>query len=129
MKAGAFTNGAARVCVVTDPHPPIKPVVKLVRQAQRAGVRVAFVTGRPDGLASLTNEQLERAGVARPFVLQLRPSADHAESVVPFKAGARKQLQHGGRTVVLSIGDQRSDLSGGAARRLFKLPNPMYTLP
>ncbi len=48
---------------------------------------------------------------------------------MPFKSSARKALQRGGRGVVLSIGDQQSDLAGGAATRVFKLPNPMYTLP
>lgn len=129
MKAGAFTDSRRTVCVVSDPHPPIAPVVKLVKQAQRAGVAVAFVTGRPDYLAATSREQLSAAGVRGPYTLRLRPSSDHAASVVPFKSSARKALQRGGRRVVLSIGDQRSDLAGGAATRRFKLPNPMYTLP
>ncbi|MDO8185734.1 HAD family acid phosphatase [Conexibacter sp. JD483] len=129
MKGAGFTNLQRSVCVAAGPHSAIKPVVALVRQAQRAGVRVAFVTGRPDGLKQLTSDQLASAGVRGPWTLRLRPSSDHADSVVPFKASARKALQRGGRRVVLSIGDQQSDLSGGAATRTFKLPNPMYTLP
>jgi len=129
MKAGGFTVLSRTSCVVAASHPPIKPVVRLVAQAQRAGVRVAFVTGRPDYLASTTRAQLSAVGVRGPYVLRLRPAADHDPSVVPFKSSARRALQQGGRTVVLSIGDQRSDLAGGAATRLFKLPNPMYTLP
>jgi HAD superfamily, subfamily IIIB (Acid phosphatase) len=31
--------------------------------------------------------------------------------------------------VVVNIGDQDSDLDGGAAKRAFKLPNPMYYIP
>jgi hypothetical protein len=29
----------------------------------------------------------------------------------------------------VNIGDQQSDLSGGAAVKRFKLPNPMYRTP
>ncbi len=129
MKSGGFTDQRRSGCVVADPHPPIAPVVKLVKQAQRAGVKVAFVTGRPEYVEAITRTQLGAAGIRAPYALQLRPTGDHAESVVPFKAGARRSLTRGGRTVILSIGDQQSDLSGGSATRTFKLPNPMYTLP
>jgi hypothetical protein len=34
-----------------------------------------------------------------------------------------------GYTILLSMGDQRSDLEGGYAERTFKLPNPYYWIP
>ena len=34
-----------------------------------------------------------------------------------------------GFTIILSVGDQESDLKGGYAERTFKLPNPVYYLP
>ena len=40
-----------------------------------------------------------------------------------------KQLTEQGYTILLSIGDQQSDLDGGYAERTFKLPNPVYFLP
>ena len=30
---------------------------------------------------------------------------------------------------MVNIGDHDSDLDGGAAKRAFKLPNPMYYIP
>ena len=43
-----------------------------------------------------------------------------------FKAPERRKLTEEGYTILLSIGDQQSDLSGGYAERTFKLPNPVY---
>ena len=34
-----------------------------------------------------------------------------------------------GYDILVNVGDQRSDLTGGYARRGFKLPNPMYLIP
>ena len=39
------------------------------------------------------------------------------------------KLTEAGYTIVLSMGDQQSDLDGGYAERTFKLPNPVYFLP
>lgn len=129
MKAGAFTDGRRTACVVLDPHPPIEQTLRLFRFAQQRRVSVAFVTGRPEYVRTTTLAQLRKAGFRGRYELLLRPSEDHRSSVVPFKSSARKRLQRGGRRVVLNIGDQASDLAGGAAQRTFKLPNPMYTLP
>ena len=45
----------------------------------------------------------------------------------PYKSGARRAIERQGYKIVANIGDQRSDLAGGAAKRTFKLPNPIYT--
>ena len=46
-----------------------------------------------------------------------------------FKAPARRNIAQQGYTIVLTVGDQASDLAGGYAERTFKLPNPVYYLP
>ena len=128
MKGGGFTTSRRTLCALTGPHPAITQTRRLVALAQRLGVHVAFVTGRPVGLRALTLEQLRDAGYRGRFQLVLRPPGYRHASNVPFKSSARKALQRGGRRVVIDVGDQRSDLSGGFAQRTFKLPNPMYTL-
>jgi hypothetical protein len=50
-------------------------------------------------------------------------------SAVDFKAPERRKIKERGYTIVLSLGDQESDLKGGYAERTFKLPNPVYYLP
>jgi hypothetical protein len=50
-------------------------------------------------------------------------------SAADFKAPARQKITERGYTILLSMGDQESDLKGGYAERVFKLPNPVYFLP
>jgi hypothetical protein len=61
--------------------------------------------------------------------LILLPEGAHFASVVDFKAPERRKITEQGYTIVLSLGDQESDLKGGYAERTFKLPNPVYYLP
>jgi acid phosphatase len=61
--------------------------------------------------------------------LVLLPEGAAFKSAVDFKAPERRKLTERGYTVLLSIGDQESDLAGGYAERTFKLPNPVYFLP
>jgi acid phosphatase len=129
MKAGDFTDARRTACVVLDPHPAIPQTLALFGLARRLGLRVAFVTGRPDMIRTTTLAQLRAAGYRGRYELALRPTADQRASVIPFKTSARRRLQRGGARVVLDVGDQRSDLAGGVAQRTFKLPNPMYVLP
>jgi len=53
----------------------------------------------------------------------------HFASAADFKAPERRKIAERGYTIVLSLGDQESDLKGGYAERTFKLPNPVYYLP
>ncbi|MBB6628801.1 hypothetical protein H5V45_15850 [Nocardioides sp. KIGAM211] len=51
-------------------------------------------------------------------------------STVEYKAATRRHIQDDlGKTIVLNIGDQFSDLQGGYALHNVKLPNPTYYLP
>jgi predicted secreted acid phosphatase len=50
-------------------------------------------------------------------------------TTVEFKALTRKHIQDLGYTITLNVGDQWSDLQGGFAERILKLPNPTYYLP
>lgn len=57
------------------------------------------------------------------------PAGAHFNSAVDFKAPERRKISEQGYTIVLTMGDQDSDLNGGYAERGFKLPNPVYFLP
>ncbi|GAA4858479.1 HAD family acid phosphatase [Saccharopolyspora rosea] len=109
----------------------IGPTRDLVRYAHDNGVAVFFVTGRREDpeLRQATAANLTEQGYPAPNGLYLRPVDDDAPSAVPYKSGTRAEIEKQGYDVLLSIGDQRSDLDGGHAERGFKLPNPMYSLP
>ena len=57
------------------------------------------------------------------------PAGAHFNSAVDFKAPERRKISEQGYTIILTMGDQDSDLNGGYAERGFKLPNPVYFLP
>ena len=57
------------------------------------------------------------------------PEGASFKSASDFKAPERRRLAEQGYTILISIGDQESDLAGGFAERTFKLPNPVYFLP
>ncbi len=99
----------------------------LVQRAQALSVAVFFITGRPSGLQAATERNLREQGYSFTRVI-LRPAGTF-HSAADFKAPARCEIEREGYSVVLSMGDQRSDLDGGCAERGFKLPNPVYFLP
>ena len=52
------------------------------------------------------------------------PSAQRRHHAV--QARRARRIERRGYTILANVGDQRSDLAGGHARRAFKLPNPFY---
>jgi predicted secreted acid phosphatase len=106
----------------------LAPTVELVRRARELGVAVFFVTGRPPELRGATERNLREQGYAWDGVILL-PAGAHFASAVDFKAAERRKLAERGYTILLSMGDQQSDLDGGFAEKTFKLPNPVYFLP
>jgi hypothetical protein len=93
------------------------------------GVKVFFVTGRRTALAERTRVTLAGAGYVKPDAIYFRPESDREESLAPFKTGVRRQITQRGLQINANLGDQDSDLAGGYAERVFKVPNPFYYTP
>lgn len=127
----AFVNSGA--------FPAVPHMVDLVNYAAARGYDVFFLTGRPGTQRAGTTANL--AGVGYPAV-----AADHlflkdyaadtwlspcapACSTIQYKSLTRQHIESLGYDIVANFGDQFSDLTGGYADRVFKLPNPMYYLP
>ncbi len=106
----------------------LAPTLRLVRRARELGVAVFFITGRPDDLRDVTERNLRDQGFAFDELFLL-PSDRTFTGGAQFKAPIRQRLAAAGHTILLSIGDQQSDLDGGHAERTYKLPNPVYFLP
>ena len=106
----------------------LRPTLELAKRAKELGVAVFFISGRPPALREATERNLREQGYEWNEVIVLPADATFA-SAVDFKAPERKKLAERGYTIVLSMGDQESDLKGGYAERVFKLPNPVYFLP
>jgi len=106
----------------------LAPTLALVTRARALGVAVFFISGRPHALLEATERNLRDQGYAWDEVIVFPEGASFA-SAVDFKAPERKKIAERGFTILLTMGDQESDLRGGYAERTFKLPNPVYFLP
>lgn len=106
----------------------LKPTLALATRAKRLGVAVFFITGRPPALREATERNLREQGYIWDEVVLLPPNAKFT-SAVDFKSPERRKIADRGYTILLTMGDQESDLKGGYAERTFKLPNPVYFLP
>lgn len=109
--------------------PAIKPMLALYQDALAHDVNVFFVTGRNESERKATEQNLIKEGYSKWAGLYLRPMSYSSKSIIPFKSHTRKTITEKGYTIVASIGDQYSDLKGGYAQKVFKLPNPYYYLP
>lgn len=115
--------------ILTSNAQAIKPTLDLYRFALKNGVHVFFVSGRYLSEENATKNTLRKVGYTHWSGLYLRQNTDHSSSNVAFKTEQRRFITRQKYSIIASIGDQYSDLMGGYAKRVFKLPNPFYYLP
>lgn len=113
----------------------IPGALRLFNEAKSAGVAVFFITGRP-GLGAqvdqtaATERNLEAAGFHGWTGLALRNGEENSMATIAYKSEERQKIVGRGYSIVLSVGDQWSDLLGDPqAGMSVKLPNPFYFLP
>lgn len=102
--------------------------LELAKRAEAMNVAIFFITGRPPELREATERNLRQEGY-KPQGVILLPAGATFKSAADFKAPERHKLEDLGYRILLTMGDQESDLRGGYAERTFKLPNPVYFLP
>lgn len=107
----------------------IKPTLKLYRFAKENKIAVFFLTGRFEEERATTEENLKKAGYTDFDGLILRDGELKKAPASVYKTARRKELEAKGYDIIISIGDQQSDLRGGFADKTFKLPNPYYFIP
>jgi len=103
----------------------IAPTLALAQSAHKLGVAVFFITGRPQRLREATVRNLKEQGYEWTELI-LEPEGASFPSAADFKTPERQKIAERGYTILLNLGDQESDLKGGYAERVFKLPNPVY---
>ena len=126
LDAANFSAAGRVAGAVAGNDPAIAATLDLYRFARAREVRAFFITGRPDALRGPTESNLQSVGFDRGFSLIMEPVG---EQTIPFKSGARAEIERDGFEILINVGDQDSDLAGGHARRAFKLPNPFYFIP
>jgi len=134
--------------VMEGRFPATPGMVAFVDQARKRGFAIFGITGRRNAQEEATLANLDAVGY-KPFKDKnfftkwdgadtnapayvdtcQQTSTGQSCSTVDYKAGTRKFIESQGFDIVLNIGDQWSDLQGGYADRVLKLPNPTYYLP
>lgn len=109
----------------TGPYWP--SVLSFVQNAQKAGFRVMFITGRPSHLEKETLEQVSAISWDGGY---FRPEDFEGPSSL-YKIQTRQMLKNKGYQIVLNLGDQLSDfdLPVSSEDGEFLLPNIMYAIP
>jgi acid phosphatase len=126
----AFNRTAFDAWVDTAQAPAIAGSLRLYKEAQRLGVSVFFITGRPERQGEVTERNLRAQGFDNWQQLTLRPASTATESVDDYKSGVRAEIAAQGYKIVLNVGDQWSDLKGKPEAELsVKYPDPFYFLP
>jgi hypothetical protein len=119
----------------------IPGALRLFSLAKAEGVAVFFITGRPgepaegavhprDNQRAATERNLRAAGFSGWTGLALKDRDENKMPVAEYKQLERKKIVEKGYTLVMSVGDQWSDLKGEPHAEVnVKLPNPFYFLP
>ena len=119
----------------------IPGAIRLFKKAKSAGVAIFFITGRPGAPNDTSNthavdqteataRNLRAAGYHDWAGLQLRNGAENGIPTITYKAAERQKIMDRGYRIILSVGDQWSDLLGTPQAEVsVKLPNPFYFLP
>ena len=125
-----FVTDVWKTWAETSSAPVIPGTLRLFKRAQELSVAVFFITGRADTLRDATEKNLHNAGYDKWDGLTLRTKDQLAEKTIPYKSAARAEIVQQGYHIILSVGDQFSDLRGKpAADYSVKLPNPFYYIP
>lgn len=110
--------------------PAIPGTLRFYREAEKLGVAVFFITGRPESERAATEANLRRAGYTQWAGLTLRSAAQTHTPTIAYKSAARQQIVNDGYRIAVSIGDQMSDLLGTPqAEFSVKLSDPFYYIP
>jgi hypothetical protein len=153
----AFSAKAQQPYVDGQKFVPVPGMVDLVKQAEREGYAIFWITGRPATQEAATLGNLTAdgigvdAGYPKPTSLPdgedglfTKPAvADYPDylkaacaqdpngtcTTIHYKSATRAHIESLGYDIVADLGDQFSDLKGGSADRTFKVPNPTYFLP
>jgi len=128
--------------ISTESSIAIPGALRFFNQARQAGVAVFFITGRPGkpdprvqsvGVSDetpATERNLEAAGFHGWAGVQLRNGDENHMPTIAYKSQERRKIVADGYRIIMSLGDQWSDLLGDPQADVsIKLPNPFYFIP
>lgn len=108
---------------------PIKATLKFYQYCLSKKLKVFFISARLSEYLDLTKQALKNAGFSSfedVFVFPENIAEYNSEDFKSFKADKRAYIESLGYKILISIGDQSSDLTGGHTLNTFQLPNYIY---
>lgn len=108
---------------------PIPATLELYKFAKQHHIATFFISGRSYLWKKSTSKELNNAGYHNWNHMYLCDTKTIHCPAIPFKSKTRKAITAKGYDIVLNVGDQFSDLKGGYADYMVKLPNPFYYVP
>ena len=127
LEAADFGLAGLADCALNSKSVAIPGAKAFYKQARAAKVRVFFVTGAPAAICGARAKNLTAQGFGSAPAITCKPADYTTDSLIPYKSAARAAIEKAGNTILVNVGDQQSDLSGGHAKATVKLPNPFYT--
>ena len=119
----------------------IPGALRVFNEARAAGIAVFFITGRPGvrDYSASRGETDETEATAKNLAaadfhgwegLALRNGSERTMPTIEFKSEERRRIVRKGYRIIMSLGDQWSDLLGDPQADVsIKLPNPFYFIP
>jgi predicted secreted acid phosphatase len=104
------------------PTPADPPVLALAQYAASQGVKIFFITARPDVIDWFTEYNLDSVGYHIDGLYSRNP-IQLLEAVNTFKTAEREQLESEGYDIIANIGNNDVDIEGGYADSTWELPN------
>lgn len=107
--------------------PAIPGTLRVYNEARQLGVKVFFLTGRPDSQRASTETNLRVRGFSTWQQLIMRSPEQGKMTALIYKTVERAKIVAAGYRIALNIGDQWSDLRGvPEAEYSVKYPDPYY---
>ncbi|KAJ8766721.1 hypothetical protein K2173_005332 [Erythroxylum novogranatense] len=103
--------------------------LRFYKKLQQLGFTIILLTGRTESQRTVTVQNLLKTGYSHWSRLILRNTTEKNDTALVFKSRRRAELAKEGYKLHGCSGDQWSDLVGyPMAKRIFKVPNPLYYL-
>jgi predicted secreted acid phosphatase len=126
----AYDAGAWNRWVDQASAPAIAGTLHFYEEAEKLGIAVFFITGRPESQRAATEKNLRSQGYTQWAGLVLRKPDQAKTPTSIYKAAARQRIVAAGYRIAVNIGDQMSDLTGSPRADVsVKLADPFYYIP
>ncbi|KAK7294274.1 hypothetical protein RJT34_17161 [Clitoria ternatea] len=123
-----YNETAFNAWVESGVAPPLPETLKLYNKLVSLGVKIVFITGRPQKQRDITAYNLKQAGYYKWEKLITKDTSIYGgKTAVTYKSSERKKLEEEGYRIIGNSGDQWSDILGtNTGLRTYKLPDPVY---